>query len=134
MKKPTLETLAYKRGERKALECRCGRIVEGLGSDIGAVTCWICTAKQSAPPIMPKQISHEVKEERPRGWQKRKEYVSPSGQTYSFGKEVSSNERTNRVDSIFGKKGSEKVVTSDAVEPKRKRGRPKGVRNKPKTS
>ena len=132
MKKPTLETLAYKRGERKALECRCGRIVEGLGSDIGAVTCWICIAKQAAPPIMPKQVSHENKEERPRGWQKRKEYVSPSGTIYSFGKEVTINERTITVDSVSGKTSTEKVI-SGAVEPKRKRGRPKGIRNKPKT-
>ena len=132
-----------KGGERIGLSCACGNFVDDLTPDIRAVTCWICVAKAAAAPEMPKQAVKKSEEERPRGWQRRKEYLSPSGKTYSFGKEVAINEQTSTIDSAPTKRSKSKLESSSnkdsskrdneksREEPvKRKRGRPKGSKNK----
>ena len=132
-----------KGGERIGLNCACGNYVDDLTPDIRAVTCWICIAKAAAAPAMPKQSVKKSEEERPRGWQRRKEYLSPSGKTYSFGKEVTSNEPIKTTDiapikrskvkleSVSIKNSPKRNNEKSREEPvKRKRGRPKGSKNK----
>jgi hypothetical protein len=72
-----------------ALECKegCGAIVENCTADTRYVTCWRCVAKSVAPPTPPKSMQRN-QETRPRGWHFREYYKSPSGQVYSFGREV----------------------------------------------
>ena len=115
----------YSRGERIGLECsKCGRFVDNLTPDIGSIECWVCIAGEAAAPMMPKQVVKKSGEERPRGWQRRKEYVSPSGKTYSFGKEVIINERTNTTDTPTIQRSKTKIEVG------KRRGRPKGSKNK----
>jgi hypothetical protein len=115
-----------KGGERIGLSCACGTFVDDLTPDTKAVTCWICIARACAAPEMPKQRSVKSEEERPRGWQRRKEYIAPSGKTYSFGKEVTDDERIDTTDTI----SIERVEKTNTEPVKRKRGRPKGSKDK----
>lgn len=120
-----------KGGERIGLNCACGNFVDDLTPDIKSVTCWICIAKACAAPEQPRQATPKSSEERPRGWQRRKDYVSPSGKIYSFGKEVTENERISATDSVSSE-GNKKPFESETLPEgfvKRKRGRPKGSKN-----
>lgn len=81
-------------GERIELECsKCGRLVENLSPDTASVICSWCVQLMVAPP----QMKDSNKEKRPRGWQFKKRYVSPSGIVYSFGKEVKEDGGTDRI-------------------------------------
>lgn len=72
------------------LECdSCGTLTPTT-SDISKIICSNCVALMVPPPETSK--TNSPAEKRPRGWQFRKQYVSPSGIEYSFGKEVSKNE------------------------------------------
>lgn len=77
----------FKRGERIELECKhCQVLVENLSPDTTSVICADCVQIMVGPPesMKPKIVT----EKRPRGWQFKKSYVSPSGKKYVFGKEV----------------------------------------------
>lgn len=73
-------------GEAKAIECKCGRIVENCNSDVKTVTCHVCVAKLIDPPEW--KTKPKPEEERPRGWHFMKRYVSPTGKVYHKGREV----------------------------------------------
>ena len=98
--------IIYNRGDRIGLTCDCGRFVDGLTPDIKAVKCWVCVAREAAPPVQRKPKTTEV---RPKGWQRRKHYESPSGTIYSFGKEVTADERTDTISPTDVGKSSKKV-------------------------
>ena len=100
------------------LNCKeCGRIVEDLSSDVGAVTCDRCVQRMVAPPEF--IVSKKPTEENPRGWHLRKQYTSPLGKKYEYGKEVSTEVPKNaniRTDTICV-----------GEVPKKPRGRPKKI-------
>lgn len=75
---------------KKEIECEsCGTITE-VPSDVKSIICSNCVILMVPPPENSKTT--KPKEKRPRGWQFRKQYISPSGIMYSFGKEVTQNE------------------------------------------
>jgi hypothetical protein len=81
--------------EKIDMECKeCGYLVEQLDSDIKAVTCEYCVQRSVPAPEPPKSaLKKNNGEHHPRGWHLKKRYVSPSGKVYSFGKEVTENDR-----------------------------------------
>ena len=66
----------------------CGEWVENIGHGVRSVTCGNCVMRMVAPPEIPKHLQKQNEEQRPRGWQFRKEYISPSGKKFHFGREV----------------------------------------------
>lgn len=103
------------------LNCKsCGAVVENLSSDVGAVTCDRCVQRLVAPPEMP--VSKYNIEIRPRGWHLKKEYISPSGKMYEYGKEVSNEVSSNAINKSDG-------IRVEEI-PKKARGRPKGSTTK----
>jgi len=60
----------------------CRRMVYDVAGYVKAVTCWICVAQMIDPPAV---VEKKPLEKRPRGWQKKKEYISPSGLVYHSG-------------------------------------------------
>lgn len=73
---------------RKNLPCEdCGRLMKGLQADVKAITCAYCMARKC-----PWEKKDTNKEKHPRGWHRRKLYISESGTPYSYGKEVSKDE------------------------------------------
>lgn len=54
----------YARGERIGLTCDCGRFVDGLTPDIKSVKCWVCVAREAAPPEQrkPKQPKYDPRD------------------------------------------------------------------------
>ena len=85
--KTTVESSIIRKGGRKELECKeCHNLVEDLLLDVKSVICSICVARM-VPPTEIKLIKRSD-EKHPRGWHLKKQYVSPSGKVYSFGKEV----------------------------------------------
>jgi hypothetical protein len=60
----------------------CHRMVYDVMGYVRAVTCWRCVAQMIDPPVV---VDKKPLEKRPRGWQKKKEYISPSGLVYHSG-------------------------------------------------
>jgi len=87
---------------RKTLECKdCGALVTNLSFDTRAVSCWVCVAKTVAPPQYKPIIKSDRDEEQkeyPRGWWKKKEYISESGRRYEYGKEVLTEGENDTID------------------------------------
>lgn len=88
--KPTKEEIEsskrYKNLPDKEVSCsKCG-MLEIVGPDVKSVICSTCVAIMVAPPE--NLYKHVPDEKRPRGWHRKPIYVSPSGKTYRYGKEV----------------------------------------------
>jgi hypothetical protein len=113
--------------EAKILNCKmCGTEVENCGSNVRDVTCWRCVVKMIDPPA-PKPVV-KPEEKRPRGWQFMNRYVSPNGTVYHKGKEVDEQTLQSAKRTRVAQKKSSKPSAKPAVEPKRKRGRPRKIR------
>ena len=70
---------------RQDLPCKlCQDMVWDVAGNIASVICWRCVVAMTDPPNFPTKVT----EIRPRGWQFRSEYVSPSGQVYHRGQPV----------------------------------------------
>ena len=78
-----------KRNPRKTLLCdSCNRVSSPkLESDVVKWTCSYCVSE------MAPWERKEPKEKRPRGWHRKKLYISPSNIAYSYGKEISDDEK-----------------------------------------
>lgn len=108
------------RGSRKSLYCKeCQSFVDDIAFDIDAVICSRCVQKIVAPPENYK--SNAPEEKRPRGWQFKTRYVSPSGKIYHKGREVD--------EAFFA---SKKVVDGDKkLPPKKQKSTDRKKRTKP---
>ena len=103
------------RSERIDLMCQhgCGTFVENLPSDTKAVTCWKCVVRMVEPPIVKVQKIIVPTEKRSRGWQFKKEYISPSGKVYHFGKEVMRDAKITSTGKVGGKQSKKLVVKEE---------------------
>jgi hypothetical protein len=103
----------------KLLDCsECFYSVR-VALDTKSVVCSACVARQVAPP----EVKKPLEEKRPKGWHFKAEYISPSGKIYHKGREVNELPTSDP-------EQSDSIEANPVV--KRKRGRPKGSKNKPK--
>ena len=98
-KKPTKASIEHAKkyiGQpNKILECKQCFDEVTVPADVESVICDFCVQLMCAPPeSIVRNRENKNKEKRPRGWQFKKKYVSPSGKIYSFGKEISKKKLT----------------------------------------
>jgi len=91
----------------KTMECsKCFDLVMNVDAGASLVICGRCVQRMVAPP---EALTKPVKEKRPRGWQFRKEYTSPSGKIYHYGKEVKNNDQKTTKEVAKSSKGKKKA-------------------------
>lgn len=90
-KQKAMQRKYTKMESQEYMVCRgegCRTIFYDVAPDVKSILCAGCVQK-----LCPwESKAKEPKEKRPRGWHRKKHYISPSGIEYSYGKEIGSTE------------------------------------------